>query len=137
MRFDHGVAKTSGSTGLVITVPPAIETLGILARSMSPRIAMVAAVPVRADDRHDLVLLDELAGRGDGLGVVGGVVLDDQLDLAAVDAAGVVDLLDFGLEHVLLGLAQGGVGTGEGDDRADLDRLAADRRRRCRRRRRL
>ena len=79
----------------------------------------------RADDRHDLVLLDQLARRGDGLGVVGGVVLDDELDRVAVDAAGVVDLLDLGLEHVLLGLAERRVRAGQGDDGADLDRLAA------------
>ena len=46
MVFDHGVWKTSGSTGLVMTVPPAMETCGISARCTSPRTAMVAPVPV-------------------------------------------------------------------------------------------
>ena len=46
MRLDHGVAKTSGSTGFVITVPPAIETCGIPARWTSPRGAIVWPVPV-------------------------------------------------------------------------------------------
>ena len=32
--------------------------------------------PGRADDGDDLVLLDQLAGRRDGLGLVGGVVLE-------------------------------------------------------------
>ena len=44
--FDQGVWKTSGSTGLAITVPPAIETCGMLARCTSPRTAIVAPVPV-------------------------------------------------------------------------------------------
>ena len=46
MVLDHGVANTSGSTGLVMTVPPAMETCGMPARWMSPRMAIVWPVPV-------------------------------------------------------------------------------------------
>ena len=43
------------------------------------------------DDRHDLVLFGELASGGDGARRVIAVILGDQLDLAAADAALVVD----------------------------------------------
>ncbi len=56
-----------------------------------------------AQNRDDAVLLDELGRGGDRLRLVGGVVLDDDLDLLAVDAARVVDALDLELERVLLG----------------------------------
>ena len=46
MVFDHGVANTRGSTGFVMTVPPAIETCGTPARLTTSRIAMVPPVPV-------------------------------------------------------------------------------------------
>ena len=44
--LDQGVGKTSGSTGWVMTVPPAMETCGMPARWTSPRTAIVAPVPV-------------------------------------------------------------------------------------------
>ena len=46
MVLDHGVANTCLSTGSVMTVPPAMETCGMPARCTSPRMAMVAPVPV-------------------------------------------------------------------------------------------
>ena len=74
-----------------------------------------------------MVLSDQLARRGDRLGVVGAVILDHEVDLLAVDAAGVVDLLDFHIERVLLRLAEGRIGPRERDDGADLDRPVARR----------
>src|SRR6185437_4275037 len=48
------------------------------------------------EHERDLVLLDELADHLDGLGRAVAVVVADEVDLAAVDPALVVDLLEVG-----------------------------------------
>ena len=74
----------------------------------------------RLEDEGDLVLLDELAHHLDRLGRAIGVVVADEVDLAAVDAALVVDLLEVRGD----GLADRPVGRGVAAVRvgvADLD----------------
>ena len=70
--------------------------------------------------KQNFVALDELARLLDRLGRAVAVVIADEVDLAAVDAAGVVDHLEIGG----LGLADhavSGSGTAIGHDVADLD----------------
>ncbi len=72
------------------------------------------------EQERDLVLLDQLADHLHRLGRAVAVVVADEVDLAAVDAALVVDLLEVGGE----GLADGPVGGGVAAVRvgiADLD----------------
>ena len=74
----------------------------------------------RLEQRGHLVLLDELADHLDRLRRAVGVVVGDVVDLAPVDAALVVDLLEVGAD----GLADGAVGRGRAAVRvgvADLD----------------
>ena len=61
---------------------------------------------------------------------VGAVVLDDDLDRPAVDAAGLVDHLDRGVGGALVPAAVGGADAGAVRLEADLDRLGALRLRR-------
>ena len=77
----------------------------------------------RAVDDVGLVLVDEF---GHDLGAargVGAVVLDDDLDLAAVDAAGGVNRLDRGIGGALVPAAIGGADAGAVRLEADPDRL--------------
>ena len=93
MNFDAPVAANSCGTFLRV------------------EIFLHGGVHGRADDlerEQHLVALDELAHLLDGLWRRVGVVILDQVDLAAVDAALVVDHLDIGG----LGLADGGIGGG-------------------------
>ena len=72
------------------------------------------------EDHQHLVALDELAHLFDGLRRAVGVVIRDELDLAAVDAAVLIDHLEVGF----FGLADdaiGGGGTAVGHDVTDLD----------------
>ncbi len=81
-----------------------------------------------AEQEIDLVAVDQLARllhRGAGIGA--GRILDQQLHLAAEDAALGVDLLDREFAADLLVLAELGVGAGERIVEADLDRLLAAR----------
>ena len=50
--------------------------------------------------RTDVVLREQLLGVGGGLGGLRAVVLDDQLDLLAVDAAGRIDAIDVDAQRV-------------------------------------
>lgn len=80
----------------------------------------------RAIGDIDLMLGGELADnpwrRGRGIGAV---VLDDHLDLPAVDAAGVVDRLDRGIGGLLVPAAIGGADAGAMRLETDLDRRRA------------
>ena len=72
------------------------------------------------EDQQDLVALDQLARLLDRLGRAVAVVVGDEVDLAAVDAAFGVDLLEIGRDR----LADQAVGRGRtaiGIDVADLD----------------
>ena len=74
----------------------------------------------RIEDEQHLVALHQLARLLDRLGRAVAVVIRDEIDLAAVDAAFGVDLVEVGL----FGLADhpvGGSGARIGDDIADLD----------------
>ena len=74
----------------------------------------------RIEDEQNLVALDELARLLDRLGRAIAVVIADEVDLAAVDAAGVVDHLEIGG----LGLADHAISGSRpaiGHDIADLD----------------
>ena len=75
-----------------------------------------------ADEEVDLVALDQLVGllHRDG-GVGAGRILDQQLDLAAEDAALGVDLVDRELGADQFVLAERGVGAGQRIVEADLD----------------
>ena len=79
----------------------------------------------RAEDDVGLVLGGELADHfGAALGI-GAVILDDDLDRPAVDAAGVVDRLDGGIGGLLVPAAIGGADAGAVRLEADLDRRRA------------
>ena len=81
-----------------------------------------------ADDRDHLVLLDQLARDRDGFRAVAAVVVDDELDLAAVDPAGRIGLLH-GKLGALLGVdAEAGEPLGDRTEETDLDRLLCMRR---------
>ena len=74
----------------------------------------------RIEDEQNLVAFHQLARLFDRLRRTVAVVVTDEIDLAAVDAAGIVDLLEvggFGLaDHPI-----GGSRTAVGHDVADLD----------------
>ena len=72
-----------------------------------------------ADDRDDLVVLDEAGGEGARLVRVAAVVVEDELDLLAVDAAGGVHLLDEHLQGLRLRVAEEGGRAGLGKRGAD------------------
>jgi hypothetical protein len=74
------------------------------------------------DECYDLLLLDQLDRSRLGLGRIGRVVLDEELDLRAVHAAGRVDRRDLHLKRVLLGRAEARVRAGQRQHRTDLDR---------------
>ena len=90
-----------------------------------------------ADHGHDLVFLDEAGGEGARRARVAGVIVDDEADLLAVHAAGLVDALDVELERLALGLAEEGRRPGGRQDAADEDLAPRRRRHRelCKRRR--
>ncbi|MHC2391758.1 hypothetical protein ACVIHB_006574 [Bradyrhizobium liaoningense] len=83
-------------------------------------IAVLGGRAQRVEDQQHLVAFDELARLFHRFGRRVGVVIGDEIDLAAVDAAFGVDLAEVGL----LGLADhavGGGGSAVGHDVADLD----------------
>jgi hypothetical protein len=85
-------------------------------------IAVLGGVPSGVEHQQHLVLLDQLAHLLDRLGRAVAVVVGDEVDLAAVDAALGVDLLEVGAD----GLADGAVGRRRpavGLGVADLDLL--------------
>ena len=95
---------------------------GVFSRSACSPIASARGRADLADQRHDLVTLDQLLRLGDrGLRV--DAVLGDHLELAAEDAARAVDLLDrerAAAEPVLAELPQE---AGARSDVAELDRV--------------
>ena len=101
--------------------------------------ALLGGVPRVWKSEAHLVLLDELAHHLHRLGRAVAVVVGDVVDLAAVDAALVVDLLEVGADGLADG-AVGGGGAAVGVGVADLDlggghaRRPSERRRRRRRR---
>ncbi len=82
-----------------------------------------------AVEHEDLVLEDQLLGSCDGGGRVAAVVLAHQRDLAAVHAAGLVDLVvdDLGAVHDQAAVEI--TRPREGAQRADLDLVGGDARR--------
>ena len=78
-------------------------------------------------DEENVVFLDELAGRLHRLGRIVGVVIGNEIDLAASDAALGVDLVEIGRQH-LADHAIGGSRTGIGHGVADADLVGARRR---------
>jgi hypothetical protein len=70
-------------------------------------VATTGGVPCGAIDREDPVLLDQLAGVGHRVLRPVAVVVEDGADLAAVDAARVVDDLDVEIDAELRGLLAG------------------------------
>ena len=95
------------------------------------QIGLDRGVGVGADGRHrqeNLVLLDELARHLHGLVGIVGVVIDDEIELAAVDAALGVDLVRIG-RHDLGDDAVGRGRTGQWGGDANADFVAG--RRRC------
>ena len=72
-------------------------------------------------NRHDLILRDELGGHGSGLGGLRRVVLGDQLDLSAQNAAVGVDLLNGHLLAVDGILSKDRLTAGQGINGTDLD----------------
>ena len=74
-----------------------------------------------AVDHEDLVLVNQLLDRADGLGGLAAVVLADVLDLATVYPARRVGFHVDGFDAVVDGVAELGVGTGEDAKRPDLD----------------
>ena len=95
------------------------------------QIGLDRGVGVGADGRHrqeNLVLLDELARHLQRLVGIVGVVIDDEIELAAVDAALGVDLVRIG-RHDLGDDAVGGGRTGQGGGDANADFVAGRRRR--------
>ena len=79
----------------------------------------------RAEQEVDLVLVDQRVVVGDDEVLVGLVVLDDHLDRAPEQAAGVVDHLHPDLVAAPGGLARLGEVAGQGKGRADANRVAA------------
>ena len=84
-----------------------ITRLGMPARARIGVVASPFAGIDRADDEMDLVAEGELLREVDRLGRVAGGVAGQQLDLAAEDAAGGVDLLDGQLHALVLGQCGG------------------------------
>ena len=84
-----------------------------------------------ADDQVDLVALDQLRRRLGGAVLGRLVVFDDDLDVAAVDSAGCLELLGQHVERVLLRHPEARADPGDVEYGADLDR-ALRRLRRCR-----
>jgi len=79
-----------------------------------------------AGDDEDLVLVDQLLRGQHRAPRVVAVVLGDQLELAAVDAALLVDLVDAQQHALPHGLAEGGHRARQVLDRADQDLVLAD-----------
>ena len=71
--------------------------------------------------RVDLVLLDQPGREGARLVRVAGIVINDELDLLAVDAALGVDVGDIHFQRLLLGIAEERRAAGDRQHRADLD----------------
>ena len=82
--------------------------------------------PQVAHHDEDVVALDQALGVGDRLGGLVDVVVGDQLDLAAVDAAGLVDAVEDRLHAGLDVDAPVGDGAGEIQAGADHDLLVGD-----------
>ncbi len=83
-----------------------------------------------AQDGDDALLVDKLGHRSLGVGSVGSVVFDHDLDLTTVDAALFVDLRHFKIDGVSLRSAKTSVAAGQRHYRADTDRLRIGLRRR-------
>ena len=121
MRSVCGVLKFHFFTGETACTAPAKLISGVCASSASGMIAIVLAVVEPAEQRVDLVLLDQPRGEGARLIGVAGVVVDDELDLLAGDAALGVDVGDIHFQRLLLGIAEERGAAGDRQHRADLD----------------
>src|SRR5439155_1879050 len=87
--------------------------------------ALLEAQPATPQHADDMGVAGELLVGLDPVGdLLAGVALD-QLDLAATDPAGGVDLLHRRVQRVVRDLADEGPEAREGRDHADLDRVAA------------
>jgi len=79
-----------------------------------------------ADDGEHLVLVDQLLDRPDRRRGVAAIVLANELELPAVDAAGCVDLVEHDLDAVHRQLAVEIAWPRQRAERADLDRVRGD-----------
>src|SRR6185369_8659259 len=75
-----------------------------------------------SDDGNDLVVLDQLGCQLHGLGRIAGRIIRHQFEFAPLYSAGLVDLVNNHLGAVALRFTQESGGTGNGKERADLDR---------------
>src|SRR4051794_21403254 len=82
-------------------------------------IALFEAVP-SAEQKQHFIALDQLARLLNGFGRTVGIVIRDEIDLAAIDAAIVVYFSEYG-RHRLADRAVGRGGAAIGNDVADLD----------------
>ena len=112
----HG--KSFGSFHLV--APVATNSCGTFLAFRYFWIAVLDGVPSGLNTTQHFVALDQLADLLDRLRRAVGVVIGDEIDLAAVDAALGVDLLEIGF-FGLADHAVGGGGSAVGHDVADLD----------------
>ena len=115
-----GTTKTYGWTGLTCSSAGVSDRYGISSRSTSGMVASAELENGEPMTAVDVAL--ELVEGEHGLVGLALVVLDDQLDLAAEHAAGVVDLLDGELDGLLVLAAERRVVAGQRHDLADLDR---------------
>ncbi|MPN33335.1 hypothetical protein SDC9_180821 [bioreactor metagenome] len=79
-----------------------------------------------ADDDIHLVVIDQALGEAVGLVGIAAVVVMHELQRAAEDAALLVDLFHILLQRLQFRIAQEGSGTGDGQHRADLDRIGGE-----------
>ena len=77
----------------------------------------------RTAEHVDVLVVDKLLGEADRLGGIGGAVAHDDLDLAAQQAAFLIEVGDRHVEAPVLGLGVRGEHAGDGRDPAHADRL--------------
>ena len=119
--------KMFGETGVVMpSWTDAMMTTGIFASSRTSRAAKVALLQPPPMIAKTLSSIDQLLDRADGRRRIAAIVLAHQLELAAVDAAGRVDLVEDDLDAVHRQLAVEIAGSGQRAERADLDRVGRD-----------
>src|SRR5262249_61595544 len=79
-----------------------------------------------ADQGKPLILMPQLLNGGDGGSGVAAIVLTYQLQLAAVNAAGGIDVIEHHLDAVHRQLAVEIAGSGQGPEAANLDAVGGD-----------
>jgi len=111
--------SSRAATTAALQLPPLIRRLALdeFVARRNDRCAAVAAV-----DHEHLVAVDQLLDRRARLGGIAGAVLVNDLDLAAVDAALVVDVLVERDRAVVDRVAVDTGGAGQRAEHADLDR---------------